>query len=257
LYGHQTIQPQEVCCKKIAACKRQITVDIPALTAQQMVEVDRLMVADYDIDLLQMMENAGRNLAELTSRMLGNSLSGRSVCVLCGRGNNGGGGMVAARHLHNRGADVHVIRLAGKLKAVPEKQWGILENMGLRNEPHFDLSQAEIILDALIGYGLKGDPRPEVAVWIEKTNANGRPALALDVPSGLDTTSGTVGRPTVRADATMTLAMPKIGLMSESARQYVGNVYLADISVPPELYRRLGLDVGNIFEQDAIIKLRE
>lgn len=231
--------------------------DIPTLTAQQMVEVDRLMTEEWGIELIQMMENAGHNLAELTVRMLGASLSGRSVCVLCGRGNNGGGGMVAARHLHNRGADVHVIRLAGQLKAVPAKQWRILENIGLRNEPYFDLSQADIIIDALIGYGLQGDPRPEVAVWIEKANAAGKPVLALDAPSGLDTTSGTAGRPIVRADATMTLALPKVGLMSASARPYIGSLYLADISVPPGLYRKMGLEVQNIFEKDSIVKIRE
>lgn len=222
-----------------------------------MVEVDRLMIAEYGIELVQMMENAGRNLAELTGRMLGASLSGRSVCVLCGRGNNGGGGMVAARHLHNRGADVYVIRLAGELKDVPAKQWNILENIGLRNEPYFDLSEADMILDALIGYGLDSDPRPEVAVWIEKANAAGKPILALDAPSGLDATSGMAGKPTVRAEATMTLALPKVGLMSESARPYVGLLYLADISVPPGLYRKIGLEVGNIFEQETIIKIRE
>ena len=231
--------------------------EIPSLTTEQMVEVDRLMIEDYDIELIQMMENAGRNLAELTVRMLGASLSRQTVCVLCGRGNNGGGGMVAARHLHNRGADVHVIRLAGELKNIPAKQWGILENMGLHNEPYFDLSEADIILDALIGYGLQGDPRPEVAVWIEKINGAGKPVLALDAPSGLDTTSGAASRLTVRADATMTLALPKVGLMSESVREYVGSLYLADISVPPGLYRKIGLEVGNIFEQDSIIKIRE
>ena len=231
--------------------------DIPILTTEQMIEVDRLMIAGYGIELIQMMENAGRNLAELTSRMLGASLSGRSVCVLCGRGNNGGGGMVAVRHLHNRDASVHVIRLAGELKDVPAKQWSILEKLGLRNEPYFELSGADIIVDALIGYGLQGDPRPEVAVWIEKINAAGKPVLALDAPSGLDTTSGTPGRPTVRADTTMTLALPKVGLMKESAHPYVGGLYLADISVPPQLYRKIGLEVGNIFEQDAVIKIRE
>jgi NAD(P)H-hydrate epimerase len=231
--------------------------NIPALTTERMAEVDRLMISDYGIELIQMMENAGRNLAELASRILGASLSGKSICVLCGRGNNSGGGMVAARHLHNRGADVHVIRLAGELKAALAKQWTTLENMGLRNEPYFDLAEADMILDALIGYGLNGDPRPEVAVWIEKANAAGRPILALDTPSGLDTTSGTAGRPTVRADATMTLALPKVGLMSASARPYVGSLYLADISVPPELYRKIGLEVRNFFEQDTIIKLRE
>ena len=228
-----------------------------ALTTEQMIEVDRLMISDYGIELVKMMENAGRNLAELTRHMLGSSISGRSVCVLCGRGNNGGGGMVAARHLHNRGADVHVIRLTGELKSVPAKQWNILENMGLRNEPYFDFSGADLILDALIGYGLNGDPRPDVAGSIEKVNAAGKPILAMDTPSGLNTTSGTASNPTVRADATMTLALPKVGLMSESARPYVGSLYLADIGIPPGLYRKIGLEVGNLFEQETIIKLRE
>jgi NAD(P)H-hydrate epimerase len=231
--------------------------NIPALTTEQMIEVDRLMVEGYNIELIQMMENAGRNLAELAGRMLGASLSGGSVCVLCGRGNNGGGGMVAARHLHNRGADVHIVRLSGDLKDIPAKQWQILEKMGLHNDPYYDLSEAGIILDALIGYGLRGDPRPDVAVWIEKANAAGKPVLSLDVPSGLDTTSGTPGKPAIKAGATMTLALPKVGLMSEFARPYVGDLYLADISVPPELYRTMGLKVGSIFEQDSIIKIRE
>ena len=229
--------------------------DVPALDTQQMIEVDRLMTEDYQIDLVQMMENAGRNLADLTGRLLGGSLSGRSVCVLCGRGNNGGGGMVAARHLHNRGAVIHIIRLAGTLKEIPARQWHILENMGLRDESYFDLSRADMIIDALFGYGLRGDPRPEVAVWIEKANAAGKPVLALDAPSGLDTTSGTAGNPTVRADATMTLALPKVGLMNPSASQYIGSLYLADISVPSGLYRKMGLEVGNIFAQDTIIKI--
>jgi len=222
-----------------------------------MVEVDRRMVSEYGIELIQMMENAGRNLADLTARLLGSSLSGRSVCVLCGRGNNGGGGMVAARHLFNRGAKVHVIRLAGELKEIPAKQWMILNNVGLQNEPYFDLAEADIILDALIGYGLNGDPHPEVAVWIEKANAAGKPILALDAPSGLDTTSGKAGSPTVRADATMTLALPKVGLISEAARPYVGKLYLADISVPPVLYRQMGLNVQNVFEKETTIEIRE
>ena len=165
--------------------------------------------------------------------------------------------MVAARHLHNRGAEVHIIRVAGDLKDVPAKQWRILEKLGFRNEPYLELSRADIIIDALIGYGLQGDPRPEVAIWIEKANAAGKSVLALDAPSGLDTTSGTPGSPTVRADATMTLALPKVGLMSESARSFVGDLYLADISVPPELYRQMGLSVQDIFGADSIIKIRE
>ena len=231
--------------------------EIPALTTNQMIEVDRLMIEDYGISLIQMMENAGRNLAELTSRMLNRSLFGRSICVLCGRGNNGGGGMVAARHLHNRGANVSLIRLSGDLKDVSKYQWKILENMGIHNDTNFDLTKADIVLDALIGYGLQGDPRPELAEWIEKINQSNITVLALDSPSGLDTTSGTGSRHTVRADATMTLALPKVGLLSETAKEFVGELFLADISVPPKLYRQIGIEVGNYFEQDSIYKFTE
>jgi len=143
------------------------------------------------------------------------------------------------------------------LKEIPAKQWNILEKMGLQNEPYFEPTKADTILDALIGYGLQGAPRPEVSVWIEKINAAGKLVLALDAPSGLDTTSGTVGKFTVRADATMTLALPKVGLMDESVRPYIGKLYLADISVPLELYRKMGLEIENIFEQDSIIKIKE
>jgi len=229
--------------------------DIPALTTEQMIEIDRLMIEDYGIQLIQMMENAGRNLADLTSQLLYDTPSGRTICVLCGRGNNGGGGMVAARHLLNRGADVHIIRLAGALKEVPALQWRILNKMGVRNDPHFSLSQTDIIIDALIGYGLQGKLRPEVAAWIETMNKSGKTILALDSPSGLNTNSGKTSESTVRAEATLTLALPKIGLMNEEARPYVGTLYLADIGVPPSLYRTLGLEVDFIFSKNSIIKL--
>lgn len=231
--------------------------NIPALTLEQMIEVDRLMVTDYGIEMIQMMENAGRNLADLARQLFGATLSRRTVCVVCGRGNNGGGGMVAARHLQNRGTEVHVMRLEGPLKIIPEKQWRTLGKMGLQNEKNFDLSQADLIIDSLIGYGLKGEPREEVTNWIEKINTAGRPVIALDAPSGLDTSSGTPSRFTVQAKATMTLGLPKIGLLTKSAQSFVGKLFLADISIPSGLYSQIGLDVGNIFEKDSIITLRE
>lgn len=230
---------------------------IPTLPTAQMLEVDRLMIAEYGIDLLQMMENAGRNLAELAWRLAGGSVKRKTLCVLCGRGNNGGGGMAAARHLHNRGARVHLIRLAGELKERTDQQWNSLQALGLRDDPYFELAQADLILDALIGYGLQGDPRPEAAVWIEKANASGVPILALDAPSGLDTTSGQTHQPTIRAAATMTLALPKSGLLAGSARTYTGRLFLGDIGVPRELYESMGLEVGTIFEKDTLIQVRE
>ena len=232
--------------------------NVPVLTTEQMVEVDRLMIEEYGILLIQMMENAGRNLAEMARRMLAGQLDGRRIVVLCGRGNNGGGGMVAARHLHNRGATISA-KLIGDpagMKEIPGHQWDILQTMALTQADDPDLSQADLILDAIIGYGLQGNPRGLAADWIQRVNESGRPVLALDAPSGLDTTTGTAGDPCIKAQATMTLALPKVGLVSPGAADVVGELYLADISVPPELYRRLDLEVGALFADDVLYRIR-
>jgi NAD(P)H-hydrate epimerase len=231
--------------------------EIPTLTTQQMVEVDRLMIEDYGIWLIQMMENAGRSLAELARRLLGGDVSGRNVVVLCGGGNNGGGGMVAARHLHNWGAEVAVKPVFNpeKLKNIPAHQWDILQRIGIHDLRIEQFSQAEIILDAIIGYGLAGDPHGLAAEWIEIANGNRTPILALDAPTGLDTTTGIPGNPCISATATLTLALPKTGLLEPAAQPVVGDIYLADISVPSELYRQIGIHVPPVFSQDHIIRV--
>jgi NAD(P)H-hydrate epimerase len=230
----------------------------PALTTDQMREVDRLMVETYAIGLLQMMENAGRSLAELSRRMLGGDVSDRIIAVLLGSGNNGGGGMVAARHLHNWGADVQLVLAnePGKLKRVPAQQWASLKAIGL-DRFGMEPGPANLVLDALLGYGASGNPGPPVAEWIRWANNQTAPILSLDTPSGLDTTSGAAHDPTMRAAATLTLALPKTGLLVPKAQEFVGELYLADIGVPPELYAApaLGLEVGRLFANDSIIRL--
>lgn len=231
--------------------------NIPAISTAQMVEVDRLMIETYQISLIQMMENAGRNLAELSKRMLGGNVDGKQVAVLVGTGNNGGGGFVAARHLHNWGADIKVVMAfdPANLKQIPLQQWQILQNMGIYMEEPSDLGEADLIIDALIGYGIHGDPRPLIASWIDRANKAGLPILALDVPSGLDATSGYPGKPCIHAAATLTLALPKSGLLTSRAANFVGELFLADISVPPELYLQMGIDVPKMFKIDSILKL--
>jgi NAD(P)H-hydrate epimerase len=142
-----------------------------------------------------------------------------------------------------------------RLKDIPAQQWRILQTMGLANNNDPDLAQADLIVDALIGYGLTGDPRGPVAEWIDGANAANRPILSLDAPSGLDTTTGIPGHPCIRAAATLTLALPKTGLLALSARPLVGDLYLADIGVPPELYRRIGIEVGPLFADDTLIRV--
>ncbi len=230
---------------------------IPTLTTEQMAEVDRLMIEEYRISLIQMMENAGRNLAEQVHRICQGNLIGRNIIVLCGRGNNGGGGMVAARHLHNRGAAlaVKLVGDVGQLKEISAHQWAILRKLGIpgTTHPFPPPTDPALIIDAMIGYGLKGDIRGDIAMWIDWANQSGAEILALDTPSGLDTTTGNPAKPCIRATQTLTLALPKVGLLAPQARPYVGKLFLADISVPVELYKKLGLEIGPIFADDSII----
>ena len=220
-----------------------------------MIEVDRLMIEEWGISLLQMMENAGRNLAGLAKSLLHN-FQGKKIIVLCGTGNNGGGGMVAARHLHNWGVQVEVLLVGDKkrLKDVPAHQWKTLKQMGL-TVTDSELSKGDLILDAMLGYGVKGNPREPVAGLIQRVNDSGIRVLALDAPSGLDTTTGIPATPCIRAHATLTLALPKTGLLTPEANPFIGELYLADISVPPELYEALNVKVSSPFASNTIIKL--
>jgi NAD(P)H-hydrate epimerase len=240
--------------------KSGVRMNIPAITMEQMAEVDRLMIDEYGIQLIQMMENAGRNLAELARQMLSGNVSGRNIAVLCGAGNNGGGGMVAARHLHNWGASlwVHLTSEEARLKDIPAHQWQILKSMQvISSDQTTEIPQRpNLVIDAIIGYGLQGNPRGAAAEWIEWANNQNAPILALDTPSGLDTTTGKPGTPVIRATHTLTLALPKTGLLNPDAKSYVGNLYLADISVPPELYQRLGVEVGAVFTRATIVEIR-
>lgn len=238
---------------------------VPAVTVEQMREVDRLMTEEYGILLIQMMENAGRNLATLVSTIARGG-PGKSVLVLAGRGNNGGGGLAAARYLSNMGNRVLVVLAAkvDQLPEVPRHQASILLKMGLElleaeacDKERLEelLGSADVIVDALIGYSLSGAPRGLAAVLIEKANASGRPIVSLDVASGLDAGSGRVHEPSIRATATLTLALPKTGLGTDEARGRVGDLYLGDLSVPPGLYRRLGLDVAPLFAESSPVPL--
>src|SRR5574341_1430286 len=213
---------------------------IPALTTTQMIEVDRAMIEDYHIELIQMMENAGRSFAELARRQLGGTVKGHSMVILCGNGNNGGGGMTAARRLHNWGAQVVVAltKSADELRGVPAHQLDILQRMNIPIvKPTSFPSTPDLILDAIIGYSLSGSPRGAAADLIRWANGQTAPILSLDTPSGLDVTSGLAYDPTIRAMATLTLALPKQGLLNPQSATFVGDLYLADISVPPEIGR--------------------
>ncbi len=203
------------------------------VTREQMVEVDRVMVEDLRIALLQMMENAGRNLARLVLDLAAPA----RVAVACGSGGNGGGGMAAARHLANAGVDVVVTlsRPAEVLAGVPARQFDILRRMGVATGA--DVVDADVSVDAVLGYSLRGAPRARTAELISQLCEGAAPVVALDTPSGLDVTTGATPGVVVSAAATLTLALPKVGLRGAAE---VGELYLADISVPRTVTAALG-----------------
>lgn len=232
---------------------------VPWLTVEQMREVDRLMVEEAGISLVRMLENAGRNLALLARRQLGGDVAGRRVRVLAGRGGNGGGGLVAARHLAAAGAQVEV-RLSGppeELAPAPADERAILGRIGVPVAvgPARPGRDPELVIDALLGYSQQGEPRGTTAELIE--SAAGRRVLSLDVPSGLELSTGALREPFVHALATLTVALPKEGLRAPGAAAAVGELYLADISVPPAVYARLGVAYRSPFGASTIVRLRD
>ncbi len=208
---------------------------VPWLSVSQMAEADRLAVDEFGIDLLQMMEHAGSALAELTDARYP---TGR-ITVVAGGGNNGGGGLCAARHLANRGRAVTVVVTTDRPGAAAAHHLRTLDAMGV--VPVTAPGPAEIVVDAMIGYGLTGPLRgtaAEVAAWIGL-----RHVVSLDFPSG----HGFEGA--VTADATLTLALPKEGLRD------LRPLWLADLGLPAALWERMGLDIAPVFSGGRIVRI--
>lgn len=209
----------------------------PEIDRAGMAEVDRRMIGTYGIALEKMMENAGRALALVAWRRWLHGVEAPRVTVLAGSGGNAGGALVAARRLATWGAAVDVVltREARALAPVPAAQLAILAAMGVSvsGSPG---EGANLILDGMVGYSLSGPPMGRLADLIAWSKGARAPILALDVPSGFDAATGQLASPAISAAATVTLALPKRGLSARAARRAVGDLYLADISVPPALY---------------------
>lgn len=219
--------------------------------------IDRVMTDELGIELVQMMENAGRSLAVLARLLLGGSAADRSVTVLAGRGGNGGGGLVAARHLANAGARVRVLVAAPRqeLAVVTRDQLDVLDAMAVPVElkAAAAVPPSDLVIDALLGYSQVGPPRGGVARLLDAVK--GLRVLSLDVPSGLELATGILHSPHARAEATLTLAAPKTALRGPAATPAVGELYLADISVPECAFSRIGRDYVTPFAEGPVVRI--
>ncbi len=213
---------------------------VPAVTTEQMREVDRVSIEEVGPNLHQMMENAGRNLASLCVEMLGAGWATSPIVVLAGTGGNGGGGICAARHLANHGGQVTlVVSEVARLAGVPAEQLALYRASGGRLAETGDLRtlKPSLTVDAVLGYSLGGAPHGAVADLIGWMLLGDAPVVALDVPSGVDATTGDSPGVHVQAATTMSLALPKTGLAIDA----VGELWVADIGIPGGVLERSGV----------------
>jgi NAD(P)H-hydrate epimerase len=214
------------------------------LTSQQSRELDRRAIEEFGIPGIVLMENAGRGMAEL---LIGLGVNG-PVVICCGKGNNGGDGLVIARWLEKHGVAVHVV-----LFSPPEKLTGdaatncrVVQKSGIPimvPPQSLDdaalsrrLADAEWVVDALFGSGLRGPVRPPYDRVIAAINARNARVLAVDAPSGLDSDTGRPLGATICAHHTATVVAPKRGFMEPAAQEWIGQVHIIDIGLPRVLF---------------------
>lgn len=241
--------------------------EVPSVSSIEMREIQRVAQEDYGIDILQIMENAGRATALLALQMLGGKGRGQRVVVLAGGGNTGGAGLAAVRHLVNYGVDAEALfaEVESETSFLARRQLQILRQAGIMSPPDEELSeyaleeqllQSELIVDALAGYGLEGAPKGMVAAVTDLAMMVKRPILAVDVPTGLNATTGDLSTPGIKAITTLLLDLPKRGTLLPQARAAVGELYLADLGIPRVVHERLGIRLGSLFAEGPIMRLR-
>lgn len=216
------------------------------VTAEEMRSLDEEAIKKIGIPSIVLMENAGLKTAQIIEKEY-SPLKGKSVYIFCGPGNNGGDGMVVARHLFNQGIKVKIFLLGKKEKLEKDaaRNLAITEKMGISIKEIIssedleplkkELEGIEVVVDALLGTGSKGAPRGLMKEAITLINKYSKNILALDIPTGVDTDTGGVAGEAVKADHTITFVYPKRGLYLYPGMDYAGNIKVVDIGIPSTL----------------------
>ena len=219
-----------------------------------MAEADRIASEELGIPLESLMENAAHQIAVAARLFLGR-VAGKRIVAFAGSGNNGGDALGALRHLSGWGANVGVVlsRPAERLYPLARRQHDILANLGMKQDATVD--DAELLIDGLLGYSASGPPRDAVADLIRAANASRLPILAVDLPSGLHPDTGEPLGVAIRAALTVTLALPKRGLIAMRSHALVGDLLLADIGIPPQVFDRLTIETRGLFESGDLVRI--
>jgi len=233
------------------------------LTSKEMREIDRKTIEEIGIPGPVLMENAGIRITGAILKRFPR-ITEEKVVIVAGKGNNGGDGFVVARHLFNRGARPNVLLLASKqeLKGDAALNLGIAEKIGVEiaevtkieewKKHRIGLFHASVIVDAIFGTGLLKPAEGLYATAIEDINKAPGFKVAVDIPSGLSSDTHLLIGPAVKADLTVALAAPKIGHVLPPAEEYVGELVISDISIPPFLFEDESLKLEVIEKKDAL-----
>ena len=233
---------------------------IPVVTAKEMQSLDKRTIEGMGIPGLVLMENAAMGVVYVIEEILSGCVKGRIVRIYCGTGNNGGDGFAVARHLMNRGAKLEVLLVGAKDKLTPDAKanhdW-FLEMGGkvtyIEKERELAFSQpADIAIDALLGTGLQCAAQGIVAKAIEAINKQECRVVAVDIPSGVEGSSGKVLGPAVKAEVTVTMGLPKVGLMVPPGRNFAGEVKIIDIGIPRKFIEDANIQFGCIECEDVL-----
>ncbi len=216
-----------------------------SISAAEMRRLDEAAIRDHAIPSLLLMENAGRSVCDVISR----EYEPCKVLVLVGKGNNGGDGLVVARHLANRGYKVEVALLEdpAKFKADPLLNLTMIVKMNIPRVSMSDVvteeevlarcRKADLVVDAIFGIGIHSPVCGIFESAIRAVNRSGKPVLSIDIPSGLDADTGCVHGVAVKADWTVALALPKSGFFEREGPRHTGKIEVVDTGLPRELLR--------------------
>ncbi len=236
--------------------------EIPVVSVEEAKKIDALAVRYFGLDQIQLMENAGRIIAELSREMLGR-IEGKYITILCGKGNNGGDAIISARHLHNWGAKVTVIipDHPEHITKTNKEQLGVLRSMYVdrlfaTNKMIWEdtIRKSHLIIDGLLGYSIDRPPETNYLELIEMVNKHKVKILSIDTPSGLDPDTGNRLQNCINASYTLSLGLMKRGLISDKAKDFVGKLFVGDIGIPHEVYELMGLKIPKIFSKSSLIK---
>ena len=216
------------------------------LSREEVRELDRRAIEGFGVPGIVLMENAGRDCAELLMKL---NPEKKPAAILCGPGNNGGDGFVIARHLDNHGwpVNVHVVAKHNRTAGDADVNFDILYTSGIQFDQYhpdnFELAHQSLfrrrgfesaawIVDAMFGTGLDRPLTAPFDWFVEVVNASGKSLLAIDIPSGLDCDTGEPLGPTVKATHTATFVAHKKGFLNPASQQWTGEVHVIDIGAP-------------------------